>query len=621
MIIDRQRLQDGQLTFERGVDTGRSPSRIDRNQLAHLVNATCRDDSIQTRPGWTQLKLTFPANPAKPDYATVFKTGLFQRATGYRPRLSGEPHLILSIAGRIFRVNVASSLSVQEMTIPGENNPNLRRAWFEQAEEYLLWQDNQDTPLIYDGVTWTRSDVNGTSGFIDGVPLKELPVGNVMSYCNGRLTVALPDGRSFTVGDIVGGPSGAGSLGRRSAVYHFTENQFLNEVSAFSVPVGVGNITAMKPMANPDTSLGQGPLQVFTTDAGFSLNLPPDRTTWLNVTYPIQSVSLIKQGALSAEGVVTVNGDLWFRAKDGIRSFIVARRNFGMWAHAPMSHEVERYLNHDDRNLLAFNSAALFDNRLLTLTNPRYVAGHGVVFDGLVALDFTPITALGQVEPPAWEGLWTGIHCLQLVPLEINGVDHLYAVGIENDELCVWELSINQRYDVLSDGSHRRITVAFETPRFDFKNRLERKQLENCELWISDMAGTVDGVAYHRPDQDPVWHDWQTWQLCAPVETCEDEAVEGCQVALNKRPQWKPRLTLQAPPTACETGVNKFPTSLGYEHQIRFEITGSVRIESIRVSAKRIPEEIYGECESTEATCEPLTGCDPNDLALPEPIP
>lgn len=620
MIVDPKRLQDGQLEFSRGVDTGRSPSRIDRNQLADLVNATCRDDAISTRPGFNQLALSFADNTLK----SAFETGLFQRAYGYQPRWGDAPHLVLSITGRLFRVNVATDFSVQEIPFTGSNNPTLNRAWFEQAEEYLFWQDNQDIPLIYDGATCVRSDILGTHGFttdIPPVPLKELPVGNVMRYCNGRLTVALPDGRSFTIGDLVGGPTGVGSDGNRAAVFHFTENQFLNEVEGFSVPAGKGKITAMATPANLDTSLGQGPLQVFTTDAAFSMNLPTDRTTWLNVTYPIQSVSVMKNGAISAEAAVLVNGDIWMRSRDGARSFIIARRDFGMWSNTPMSHEVTKYLDKDDPHLMQFCSAALFDNRLLVTVSPKQYAGNGIAFRGLVVLDFTPITAIGKREQPAWDGLWTGLNTLQLVPLEINGVDHLYAVTFDDGKIGIWEFTTKQRYDQLADGSHRRITMAFETPRYDFGNRLERKLLEGFDAWLSNLGGVVDGTVFHRPDQDQCWHLWQTWQKCSPLETCPDEAVEGCQVNLNKQPQFSPRLSLQRPPDVCETGMNLFPTRLGYEHQARWEITGSCRIESLRAFSYQVVEETYGPTPELIAACEPVICCEPVEEDLPLPVP
>lgn len=615
MIADRQRLGDGQLEFSRGVDTGRSPSRIDKNQLAGLVNATTRNDSIGQRPGWKQSLLRFDTG-----LQTVFQQGWFQRGIGYHPRSNSSPHLVLSISGRLFRVDV-ETWEVSEISFPGSNNPNQQRAWFVQFEEYVGWQDNQDIPLIYDGSSARRSDVLGEGGSIDGKPKKQLPVGNVMGYCNGRLVVALPDRRSFTIGDIVGGPSGAGSSGNRLAPSFFTENQFLNEVIGFTVPVGKGPITGITPIAQIDTSLGQGPALVVTSDGGFSLNLPTDRTTWLNVTYPIQTNSLIGNGFASHESLVLVNGDAWGRSLDGIRSYFTARRDFGMWANTPFSHEVSKYLEADGTMFLEWASGALHDNRLLQTCAPRLVPGRGVVFDGLVALDFSPITAIGKREPPAWDGLWIGVSAYQLIQLDINGVTHVYAVTLDNGEIGVWELTTDLRYDLLNTNQRRRITRAIEFPRYSFNNRLERKRLTGCDLWFDNIWGTVDGTLYHRPDQDSCWHPYNTFQLCAKVETCASDAVDGCVSNLNKQVQFRPRVGSPIPPSATE-GSNNIPTDLGYEHQFRLELTGDCNLQSIRGHADRYAEEIYAPPAPLAADCTVTVACcPPNELALPMPIP
>ena len=113
-----------------------------------------------------------------------------------------------------------------------------------------------------------------------------------------------------------------------------------------SVPINAGTINALRPVAQVDTSTGQGPTQVFTTSGVFSLNAPTERSAWATVNFPLGTVSMVQAGSLSDRATVNVNGDIWFRALDGIRSFMVARRDFSSsWVNAPMSRELSRVID------------------------------------------------------------------------------------------------------------------------------------------------------------------------------------------------------------------------------------------------------------------------------------
>src|SRR6185436_13856518 len=145
-----------------------------------------------------------------------------------------------------------------------------------------------------------------------------VPVGNQITYYMGRIWVA--KGREWVGGDIVFGPSGTASLGQRDSMLKFTENVFLNEGGAFAVPMQCGEITALKPIANINTALGQGELVIFTEGAAFAMLVPQDRTTWKNTKEPLVKMVQLSNGAFSQDGVVNVNEDLFYRSNDGIRS-------------------------------------------------------------------------------------------------------------------------------------------------------------------------------------------------------------------------------------------------------------------------------------------------------------
>lgn len=620
MIRLSNAVYDGQLSFERGVDTLRSPSRVPRNQSCLLINNQTRQDYIGPRPKWKQVPLRFLKFDTETGRYSVdnalqntFETGFFQGFGAYNPD-GGVSHLLFSVSGQIYKVDPLGNGVVQELAMDELNPTHRLQAWFTQAECFTVIQDGQSIPLIYDGATLRRSDTVGQGGSdADGKPLMEVPVGTCMAYSQGRLWVTLCDGSSFVASDFVFGPTGTEQYGRRDAVLKFTENQYLAGGFPFSVPANMGPIRSMVPLANLDTSLGQGPMQVFTPKGCFSVQAPFDRAAWAALADPIKTVSLLDQGALTARGCVLVNGDVWYRSLDGIRSFKIARRNFSEWGNVGQSGEVITHLQNDNQNLLDRESGALFDNRLLNTCMPQWDSLHGVYHKGLVVLDFVPLTSLVNQETPRWDGLWTGLDIMQLLTVNSEGVDHCYAVVLAPaDEqgvrrLQLWELTREKGPDE-SLVATRRIQRVVESPRLDFSNRAEQKLLEACELWLDKISGTVDFNLYWRPNEHACWYFWKSWQVCAKTQRCAGEAVNGCMPSLNLREQFRARVGALKPPEYTVAGTNQ-PARLGYMFQFRLEITGDCEVMAMRVAANRIVEPVFSVPPSP--TCEEVICCVP----------
>lgn len=624
-------LIDGQMEFSKGVDTYRAPVRVPRNQLCLSVNGTTRQDFLGPRSRWKQVKLSY----AGADAATTqfnFEQGLFQGWNEYVPD-QGPAHLVFSVSGRLFRVNALTGGGVQTLTYPtgDKGNPtNREQAWFKQAELFLVIQDGQSLPTIYDGATVRRSDVNGKAGVdANGVPLREVPTGTVMEYSGGRLWVALPDGISFVGGDGVYGPTGTVVYGRRDSVLKFTENQYYNGGGAFAVPSNMGPITAMKALANLDTSLGQGPLQVMTPSGCFSVDAPFDRAQWALVQYPIKTVSLLDQGARGQWSTVLVNGDLWYRASDGVRSFLIARRDFGTWGNRAMSYEVIKHLKDDEQTLLGFSSGALFDNRLLVTCQPMRDFYHGVYHKGVVVLDFIPVTSLAGPEQPCWDGLWTGLDILQVRTIESQGVQHCFAAvlgvasadGIRRIEL--WELQRDGGADEKADGTEVRVSRSMESPQLDFSpssaSRMEMKLLEGADLWIDDLAGVVDFNLYYRPDQYPCWFLWKSWKVCAKDRRCAGDVAGRCVAGgMSLQRQYRARMGAQRPPSDV-VGFVGLPSRVGYVFQFRLEIVGDCKVTAVRLLATRLAEASFGS--DPASLCTEMVCCVPNDFGPSTVIP
>lgn len=591
MRVDPKSLSDGILLITGGMDSGLSPSFIGNNKVAFARNVVFRGGRPQTRPGWRRRTLDFDDSGEQ----SAFENGLFQGAASFEP-MQGGYKLVASVAGRLFRIDVDDRFQAFELTGADTNSAIKEKAWFEQAEDFLIVQDNESSPLIYDGANLRRVDQTATP--------KEVYVGNAMVYANGRLWVALPSRKEFVAGNLVGGEDGTAAYNGRDSVLKFSENAFLNGGGTFSVPFNAGRITAMRAIAILDTSLGQGPIQIFTERGVFSVNAPFDRTQWQNLEYPIQTVSLLIGGARSQEGTILVNGDIWFRASDGIRSFQVARRDFGSWVNTPLSTEMNEVIKNDDPSLLDHASAILFDNRYLVTASPFRVKDHGICWRGLIALDFHNVSGITTRTNPIYDGIWTGLNILQVVPLG----DRCFIFALNSDEkIELWEVSRDDHFD----NGTTRIAAFMDSPRFGFGDTgWARKELSTGDLWHSDLIGQVNFAVKFRPDNHPCFIDWHSWSVDAKDESC---LTADCQTPASLQPQYRTRQRLPLPSEDCNARDNS-PYRKGYEHQVRVAWTGHARIDKLRLVAHEIQEDTLPFCQPSEATDTAGINCCDSDL-------
>jgi hypothetical protein len=434
----------------------------------------------------------------------------------------------------------------------------------------------------------------------------QLPPGRMGMYVMGRNVMSLVDGRQFVVSDQVGGSSGTQALDYRDAVLNITENTYLAGGGNFSVPGSVGDIRAIIATANLDGSLFQGPALVVTPFAVFSLNLPVDRFSWQNIQNPILAVTALANGGLGQDSTISVNSDTLMRALDGIRSLQLARKDFSTWGNTPISTEMARILPNDITTLLRYSSAVNFDNRALMDCIPESTA-RGVVFRGLVALNFDPISSLQGKGESVYDGLWTGLDILRIVKGEFTFKERCFAFTMNQvtQALELYEIlpSAEATADFISGGPSP-ITWSFETPLIfgEFQRQQEKPtplRLQNGEFFVDDLTGRVDFQVFYRPDSDACWHQWKTFSICQTPGTVE--------------PGYRQRVGLGQPPTEIldpVTGlmVNQCdstgkPFQQGFWFQLLIIVTGSCSIKNARFGAVTIPEVPFA----------PPMGCCPGD--------
>lgn len=595
---------DGQKQWRGGVDSSVAPTELLPGQIAWATNTTTRETFPQPRPGFNKV-------------ATLTGAGLWQGAGTYLNQ-TGQASLAYSVAGRVYTVGVDVWTTTELTAQVGVNNATQPHAYFCQAEDWLLIGDNLSLPIF-----WNQSTLRRSNGYLGSQnPSNEIPPGGPMAYGKGRVWIA--SGNSYKGGDLVG--SNLDLADPRDSVLQMTENDYLATGGSFSVP-GPGTISGLAFASNIDTSLGQGDLLVFTPDGIWAFDAPEDASTWKSLNYPVQRFALLNYGTYSQNSITKVNGDVYFRAQDGVRSYYYARREFSQaWGQTPISREVNRVLAYDTPQYLPWASSVTFDNRFLMTCAPVPDPTFGVYWNGLVALDFNWTGGIGQQFPPSWEGLWTGLKFLQVVTCRHKGVNRCFAfvANVSQQKIEVWEITTSQQFDF--DGTTTTpIAWTIETPSFTFQGPnsapLDLKKLLNADLWLDKTTGSVSIYAQYRPSLLPLWFPWQQQSICAFTQDCTTATCHSIQpyqtLAFD-------RIGMGQPQVDTNPSQNTL-ANWGYDFQVRLTINGFFRLKALRLMAQQIPEAQYGTLANTVCvptsgeTCNPggcpsVISCNPNDF-------
>lgn len=582
-VNDRNRLVDGYLSVEGGMDSGMPPSLIGKNRVAWAVNCTFREGWPEPRPGWINREMDFGSSE---DLRAGLEDGYFQGAGTYLSD-DGRAYIAVSTSGRVFTIDVTGGYAVAEITIPGDPNQVTQpHAWFEQAENWLVVQNNLNPAFLFNGSSSRRAAD------------KEVPVGGPMAYGKGRLWVAR--GNQYRGGDLVYSDPTYG----RDSVIRFTENTFLNEGGAFAVPAG--DVTGMAFGANLDTGLGDGDLLVGTLTNIHAFNAPVDRDVWKNMEQPLQRYAARAFGSVNHESMVLVNGDVIYRAPDGIRSLQYSRRDFDMWGQTPISRQVHRALRFDTGDWLTEASAVNFDNRLLMTIQPQRDNDHGIWHRGLVVLDYHHVTGMGEKRPPAWEGVWTGLRILRILTIEVGKVIRCFILALSNaGRLQLWEVTKNAAFD-RNDVDDVQIQWIVESRNMTADRPTGWKRLTGAAQWLDRILGSVSLQAFYRADESECWRIWDRWsdcveyRDCAATESCAAYPYSDVQPIRPLRQQVRPYIGLTQPPDVPDPQTGGLSRD-GYEFQVRYECTGRFRLKRLVLTLDELAMPLWGD--SRNVTC------------------
>ncbi len=581
-------ITDGSLSFSGGVDSvktptiqsARNPDGLGRSQLAWLINATVRDGGITQRWGWQKRGVTHDGS------------ALFQGSFMYEP-VNALPYLVVAIGGIIYSVDPDTGQAADisgGLTMPADQD----YFYFAQAEQFLVIQagDNLTLPLFWDGTTMRRSKGITNQAVAPGTPgINEIPAATAMDYFMGRLWYA--QGRQYSAGDIVNGPSGTLAYDFRDSVLNVTENPLVVGGDGFTVPTQDGSIRALKHGAAIDAALGEGRLFVFTRKAVYALQVPVTRADWIaagNNNQPLQVVVQLVNGSVNDRSIVAVNGDLFFQSLEpGIRSLLQAVRYFTQWGNIQISSNENRILQFNDRELMRFSSGIFFENRLLETSLPVQTP-QGVVSPAIIPMDFIPISSFQQQRQPTWEGTYDGLNVLQLLVGDFGGRQRAFALVVSAaGTIDLWELIIGRQ----RDDEDNRVTWVVETPSFTWGDEFKLKKLVGMELWVDRLIGTVVFQVEWRPDSATCWLMWHKWKECSVRNSAEDPVNPITYPLLEFGPCYRATMNLPVPPNDCgPCNVNR-PAAIGYQMQLRLTIHGFCRIRGFQIFAEPVAKQPY----------------------------
>lgn len=584
------RLVTAQLDFSQGVNSNVIPIRtsdgvphgLGDGALAWANNAVVRGGGISPRFGWV------------PVVENAGWSGLFQGGEFYTPDY-GEPQLILAIGGQIYRVRTDTDFSVQNVSAASgglARDPARDQYFFAQAEKWMVIQDGTliNRPLFLstndDGSTASMVESRGFIGV--NSPLNQIPPAGPMDFYQQRLWYGF--GRFYAAGDIVFNKvSGTAPFDYRDSVLAVTENPVPSGGDAFVTPISSGNIRWLRHAANLNTQLGETNLFIGTRNAIFACNAPITRDDWTKATLdlmPLQTVALLGAGAYSERGATPINQDIYFASTpDGdVRSLRTAILNFQQPGQIPISNNINRVLDFNNRALLHFTSSVFHDTRFLQTVLP-FTTPVGTAFQGIASLDFNPLSSLQETLPPVWDGVWEGLQVLQLFQANIGGRDRCFAAVVDaSGKIALWELTTTEKFNT-NVGGDARTQWSFETPAFAWGNPRQLKELETVKLWIDRLVGTVNFTLEFRPDSYLCYLPWRSWTECA-AKDCTELELNPCSGSGYPTPVepfcelFKTTMTMPKPPTQCIPSSGR-PANRGYTFQFRLTVKGWCRIRGV----------------------------------------
>jgi hypothetical protein len=330
----------------------------------------------------------------------------------------------------------------------------------------------------------------------------------------------------------------------------------------------------------------------------------------------MQKVALTNIGGTGWRNLLNVNQDVFFRSKDGWRTFRTARMEQYGWGAAPISHEMNRILTDESLPLLDYASAALFKNRIFMTSEPLPYTppgGGGVTgaatFAGMTVMDLDIISSVinrsnlgyefspffSQRGSPAFDGFWpmtSGYRILQVLSGIFNHFERcfVFCQNTSTGQTELWELVDGQPFDNTTIPVRSQI----ETRAFDCKLPDALKMLRMGEVYFTSTQSTINVTVEYRSDGYPVWIPWTTMTLIGQQNPCTLN-TQVCQVpgCVPQGYWFQKRLTF--PDATCDPNTNKLLRN-GFFFQFRITWNGPATLLMFMIHCEEMVESPQGGC-------------------------
>lgn len=403
---------------------------------------------------------------------------------------------------------------------------------------------------------------------------------------------------TFTIPTTVKGSGGYLTFiltGQESDVLNFQEDDYLSTGGVLAAPTQMGKIRSLAFPTISDTATGQGDLLAFCDNGVCSFAVSQPRSSWKK-SPAFTRVTLADIGVLGDRTVTNVNGDIFFRSHDGIRSYRNAAATQDSPGQNSISSELRNIFTSDSSGQAVDGSGIYFDSRYLMLLwgRPSYL-GNQNVYSAIASLDFGPVQRNNRanVTSPAYDGIWTGLNIYQIVRGIFSQKERAFGFVDNFGVLSLYELRPEKVLDS-SFSVNTPIKSILETRSFEFEKPYTLKKLSRADIWLSNLQGQVDFKVYFRPDKFPCWIEWTNFQKNAQMEYCPTSMEEYLAKVPTSLPQFRPQVRLTTPPDTIDPSTNRL-FRMGYEFQLRIEWVGCASIDKVLIHTDDVVEPINGE--------------------------
>lgn len=586
-----------------GAVGGRDPRFVPKTAYHSGFNVNRRQGAAKTRPGQFERELSFDSDLIR----DKFEFGKFQGAITYET--SKATFIACVVDGEIFLIDAGTGKVFYVSGLVGRNSKQIPKAFFVQANQFMIIQDGVNPAVIIDGASARRA-----------VPSEEeIPIGTNMAFGQNRLfvNVSVEPNNQFAAGDI-------SEPNNIDNILNFTESVFLADGGNLIVPATLGAITAMTFLPVQDSSTGLGQLLTFTEKGVFGWDVAQARSTWGDVQIGRQLV--IGTGTIAPQSIVNIGNDIFFRSEDSLSSLKQERTEFAQFGVVDFSKDMKDFFELDTQWLLNFSSACYFDERLFLTTVPqrRIIGGEtnpavDVEHKGMMVLDFNGTNGLTERTLPVWEGVWEGANILQILTARYLNEDKMFIFSKDRTEQNrLFEQSKSRKFDSTLKTKAIPTTSRVYFPGLDFGNATERKQLTKSRFWIKDVSGEFSVTAYFRADNHPEWSVWgKEFKGCALDKRCHPNTKCG-DVSVRQpylQPQNRSRINLGTASSTEQKITDRGLLSQGEVFQPRFDWSGYLTLDRFTIEAEpdtRVSDAIF----DVEEKCTELALCPVDDFNL-----